>query len=216
MSKSFAVKDLVSDKIVLHTTDASAKITLDQGAPQDRVIMETDLTSRGVLIRNDPNAAIQLLNGSAFVFCPGGNVITTASQIFEHASEVSQSLLTVEEAVTLDPAAPVYNELNSTDVGGLNVVSRLDIVPDAAGTTINSLVTNAGNPNIDGREIWIQNLGTAVPQVLILSHLSGAGTVGGLFLGPGLVDYSIPAGGGASLMFDASAAIGGLWLIRGR
>lgn len=216
MSKSFAVKDVVSDKIVVHTSDSSAQLTLDQGAIQNRVILETNLINRGVLIRNDPSVAMQLLGGNVFVFCPGGDVITTGSQVFEHGSEVSQSLLTVEEVRTLNPAAAVYNELNNTIIGDLNVISRVDIVPDVAGTTINSIIIDMGQPNIDGREIWIQNLGTAAPQVLVLAHLSGAGTAGGLILGPGLVDYSIPAGGGVSIMFDAGATVDGLWLIRGR
>jgi hypothetical protein len=216
MSKSFAVKDVVSDTLVVHTSDNSAKITLDQTAPQDRLIMETDLFNRGVRLQNDPNAVIQLLGGNIFVFCPNGNVITSASRVIDQGNEVSQSLLTVEQVRTLDPAAPVYNELNNTNVGSLNIISRVDIVPDALGTTINSIILDVGQPNVDGREIWIQNLGTAAPQVLVLSHLSGAGTVGGLILGPGLVDFSIPAGGGASIMFDATATIDGLWLIRGR
>jgi len=216
MSKSFAVKDLVSDKIVAHTSDNSALITLDQGAPQNRLILETDLTARGVLLRNDPNVAIQLLNGDIFVFCPGGNVITTGSQVFDQGSEVSQSLLTVSQVRTLDPAAPVYNELNDTIIGGLNIISRVDIVPDSLGTTIHSLVISTGNPNVDGREIWIQNLGTAVGQTLAFAHLSGVGTAGGRFLAPGLVDYVIPPGGGTSIMFDATTTPDGLWLIRAR
>lgn len=216
MSKSFAVKDVVSDTLVVHTTDNSAKITLDQTAPQDRLILETDLFNRGVRIQNDPNAVIQLLGGNIFVFCPNGNVITSASRVIDQGSEVSQSLLTVEQVRTLDPAASVYAEFNNSSLGGLNIISRVDIVPDALGTTINSIILDVGQSNVDGREIWIQNLGTTAPQVLVLAHLSGVGTAGGLILGPGLVDFSIPAGGGASIMFDATATVDGLWLIRGR
>lgn len=216
MSKSLAVKDLVSDAIVVHTTDNSARITLNQSAVQDWILLETNLFSKGIRLRNDPTTTVQLLNRDLFLFATTGNALTIASRIFDQAPEVNQSLLTVAQVRTLNPAAPVYNEFNNLILPGLDIISRVDIVPDALGTTINSIVTTTGNPNVDGREIWIQNLGTVGGQTLTLTHLSGAGTAGGLLLGPGLVNYVIPAGGGASIMFDATVTVDGLWLIRGR
>lgn len=216
MSKSFAVQDLVSDTIVAHTTDNSASITLTQSAVEDRILIQTDLFSKGIRLRNDPTTTIQLLNRDLFLFATSGNSLTIASRIFDSAAEVSQSLLTVAQVRTLNPAAAVYNEFNNISLPGLDIVSRVDIVPAALGTTINSIVTTAGGSNVDGREIWIQNIGTAAGQTLTLTHLSGAGTAGGLLLGPGLADYVIPAGGGASIMFDENVTVDGLWLIRGR
>jgi hypothetical protein len=210
VSKPLAVKVMLSDSVTIRTTDNGSSVVLDQNAVQNTIIAATNATSKGILVKNDPNVAIQLLGGDMFIFDPGGNIISTGSEIIENASVVQQSMLTSTVSRTLNPANATYNELNNTDVPGLNITSRLNVAPAALGTTINSIVVSPPNPNPDGREIWIQNIGANPAEILTLTNLSGAGTVGGLFRAPG--DYIIPAGGGASIMFDSGQ---NEWLVRG-
>ncbi len=79
-----------------------------------------------------------------------------------------------------------------------------------AGTVIDSIITDIPNP--DGAPLWIANIGTGVGQILTLANLSGAGTVGGLIVGPALSDYVIPAGGGVAICFSATV---NAWLVQG-
>ena len=211
MSKPFVVKTMVSDRIEMRTTDGSGTVVLDQDDPQNHVRISTDSFSKGILVATDPNTAIQLLNGNIFVFTPNGNVETTSSHSVENSAvNNEQTLLTVTRRVTLDPADPVYDELNNTDVGSINISSRLNIVPDASGTIVNSLIINVGDPNPDGREIWVQNLGTDPGQTLTLTNQSPSGTAGGKFRSA--ADYVIGSGGGVGIMFDQAADE---WLVRG-
>jgi hypothetical protein len=121
-------------------------------------------------------------------------------------------MLTATDHVTVSPAASVYNELNGTNAPGLDASSRLNLAPPAGGTVVNSIVLNTGNQ--DGRQLWIQNINAPGGDSLTLNNQNVAGTAGGRFQGPG--DYVIPAGGGASVMFDATALAGvGAWLVRG-
>lgn len=205
MSKPFAVKVLVSDRVQLTTTDGSASVVVDQGDPSNRVSITTDLFSRGILLQNDPACAFQLIGGNIFLFSPNGNVVTTAQQALSSSNNDVQSILTLDHAVTLDPADPVYDELSNVAAGGLSASSRLSIAPDALlGTTVLSIIVNAGNPNPEGRELQIHNIGTAPTQILTLVNLSPApgANPGGLFRGPG--DYVIPAGGGVTIVFDTA------------
>lgn len=211
MSKPLVVKTMVSSRIEMRTTDGSGTVVLDQDDPQNQVKIEASSFDKGILVRNDPNTALQLLNGNIFVFTPNGNIEMTSSHSVDNAAVNSeQTLLTVTRRVTLDPADPVYDELNNSDVGSINISSRLNVAPDAAGTVVNSLVIDEGNPNPDGREIWVQNIGTDPGQTLTLTNQSPSGTVGGKFRSA--TDYVIGAGGGVGIMFDASV---NEWLVRG-
>jgi len=213
MSKPFVVKTMVSDRIEMRTTDGSGSVVLDQDDPQNPTKISTSSFDKGILIATDANTAVQLLNGNIFVYTPNGNIVSTSSHSVDNSAvNNEQTLLTVTRRVTLDPADPLYDELNNSDVGAINISSRLNIVPDAAGTVVNSLVIDEGNANPDGREIWIQNTGTDPGQTLTLTNLSPSGTAGGKFRGPG--DYVIEAGGGVSIMFDAGSG-DGEWLVRG-
>jgi hypothetical protein len=215
MSKPFLSKEVVERSVTVRTLDAASSVVVDQGAA-NTVSIQTDSTAKGILLANDANAAIQLLGGDAFLFVPGGNLVETGSEIVENGTGLhQQTMLTVTNRVTLDPAAPSYAELSNASVSNLNVSSRLNVVPDASGTSIDSIVIDAGHPNVDGRELWIQNTGTDPAQTLTLVNQSGSGTAGGLLLCPNGGDYAIPAGGGVSIMFDDSFGANGAWLVRG-
>ena len=215
MSKPFLSKVVVERSVTVRTLDAASSVVVDQGAVTNTVSIQTNSTAKGILLQNDANAAMQLLGGDAFLFVPGGNLVETGSEIVENASALHrQTMLTSTNRVTLDPAAATYTELSNLDVGGLNVSSRLNIVPNATGTTIDSMIIDSGNPNPDGRAIWIQNTGTAAAQTMTLPHLSGSGTAGGQFVCPDDADYVIQRGGGASIMFDDSIGPSGAWLVR--
>ena len=215
MSKPFVIKEMLSDSITIHTTDNGAQILLDQNAVLDKIAITTNLFSKGILIQNDPSAFLEIRGGNAGLNLANGNLQVTASQmVLQGSGLLEQNMCTVNNGITLDPAAAVYNELSDAVLGGLNVISRVNVVPDALGTTINSLIVHAGNPNPDGRQIWFQNLGTAVGQTLTFGDLAGAGTAGGLILCPSATDFIVQAGGGVSIMFDDSASADGLWLVR--
>jgi hypothetical protein len=218
MSKPFATSIVQNDVLTLQTTDGvSAQVILDQTLPLGNFNVQilTDAFNKGIRIKNDPLAFFEIEGGNAQINLANGNLAENTAQLFLlGAGNLDQNMLTVNNPITVSPANPLYNELNTTGAPGINVISRVNMVPDPLGTQINSIII--GSPNRDGREIWFQNLGTAVGQTLTFGNLSGAGTAGGLILAPGLVDFVIPPGGGASLMFDATASVDGLWLIRAR
>jgi len=214
MAKPFIVKELVENRIVMRTTDSGSQVILDQGPlvfPNDSTIqIVTDLFSKNIRLSTEPPNEIKIGGGNLFFTTTNGNASTVAAQIFQTGQQVRQTNLTVLTEGTLAPAAAVYNELNNTDVPGINEMSRVLIEPDAAGTSIHSMIIHVGDPNIPGRVIRLQNTGTNVGQTLTLVDQSGAGTAGGLFLGPG--DYVIPAGGGADVVFSLAA---NAWLVQG-
>lgn len=218
MSKPFATKIVQNDVLTLQTNDgASAQVILDQTLPLGNFNVQilTDAFNKGIRLKNNPQAFFEIEGGNAQINLSNGNLAENTTQLFMLGTgDVEQNMLTVNNSITVAPANPLYNELNTGGAPGINVISRVNIVPDPLGTRINSIIVNTPNP--DGREIWFQNLGTAVGQTLTFGNLSGAGTAGGLILAPGLVDFVIPPGGGASLMFDATASVDGLWLIRAR
>lgn len=207
--------NLVSDSITLSTTDGGAKIVLDQNAEFNPVEISTDQFSKGILLQNDPTTFLLLRGGNAVFSTSNGNLQVLTSQLFLIGSGMlAQNMLTVNNSITVDPADPLYDELNTTGAPGINVISRLQIAPDASGTTIKSIITNSPNP--DGRVLWIHNVGTSLGQTLTLVNLAAAGTAGGLILTPGLVDYVIPAGGGVCLIFNGSnPEVDGTWLVLG-
>jgi hypothetical protein len=206
---------IVSDAVSLRTTDEGAKITLDQDAEFNKIAITTDHFSKGILLQNDPTTFFELRGGNAALSTSNGNLQLITSQLLMTGSGmVAQNMLTVNNSITVDPADPLYDELNTTGAPGINVISRVQLVPDVDGTTINSIIT--GSPNPDGRVIWIHNLGTSLAQTLILANLAAAGTAGGLILAPGLTDYVIPAGGGACIIFNGSQSnVDGTWLVLG-
>lgn len=207
--------NIVSDSITFSTTDAGAKIVLDQDAEFNKIAITTDHFSKGILLQNDPTTFLELRGGNAALSTSNGNLQLITSQLFMTGSGMlAQNMLTVNNSITVDPADPLYDELNTTGAPGINVISRIHLVPDAGGTTIDSIIT--GNPNPDGRVIWIHNLGTILAQTLTLAHLAPAGTAGGLIMAPGLVDYVIPAGGGVCIIFNGSQPdVDGIWLVLG-
>jgi hypothetical protein len=206
---------IISDSVTLHTTDEGAKIVLDQDAEFNKIAITTDHFSKGILLQNDPTTFLELRGGNAALSTSNGNLQLITSQLFMTGSGmVAQNMLTVNNSITVDPADPIYDEFNTTGAPGINVISRVHVVPDTAGTLINSIIT--GTPNPDGRVLWIHNVGTNLTQTLTLANLAAAGTAGGLILAPGLVDYVIPAGGGVCLLFNGSAPnIDGMWLVVG-
>ena len=207
--------NLVSDSVTLRTTDAGAQIVLDQDAEFNKIEITTDDFSKGILLQNDPTTFLLLRGGNAVLSTSNGNLQVLTSQLFMTGSGMlAQNMLTVNNSITVDPADPLYDELNTTGAPGINVISRVHIVPDADGTTINSIIV--GSPNPDGRVIWVHNLGMSQGQTLTLANLAAAGTAGGLILAPGLVDYVIPAGGGVCVVFNGSRPdIDGIWLVLG-
>jgi len=210
---SSTASNLVSDSVTLNTTDAGAKIVLDQNADLNKIEITTDDFSKGILLQNDPTTFLLLRGGNAVFSTSNGNLQVLTSQLFLTGSGMlAQNMLTVNNSITVDPADPLYDELNTTGAPGINVISRVQIVPDTAGTTINSIIVNSPNP--DGRVLWIHNLGMSLGQTLTLANLAAAGTAGGLILAPGLTNYVIPAGGGVCLIFDGSRpSVDGIWLV---
>ena len=215
MSKPFVVKVLVEDRIVMRTTDSGSQVVLDQAAVDSTIEITTNLFSKNIRMSTEPlpgGNEVKIGGGNIFLTTGNGNVSSVAAQIIENGQQVRQTMLTVTNTGTLDPADPVYNELNETDIGGLQESNRIQIAPDAAGTSIHSIVLHVGDPNIDGRPLWIQNIGTNVLQTLTLVNQSGLVTVGGKFNGPG--DYVIPAGGGVAIVFAAPPGLNA-WLVQG-
>ena len=215
MSKPFAVRVVQNPVLTLQTDDVGSQIVLDQTvAPGGFTIQVlTDAFNKGIRLKNDPQAFLEIEGGNAQLNLANGNLAENTSRLLMLGTGgVSQNMLTVDNSITVDPALPLYNQLDTTGAPGINVISRVNIVPDAGGTRINSIIVDSPNP--DGREIWFQNLGTAVGQVLTLANLSVAGTAGGLLLAPDLVDFPVRPGGGVSIMFDGTVSVDGLWLIR--
>jgi len=203
MAKPFLVKVIREVKIQIVTADGgSGQIVLDEtlGPGNDTVQILTDLFSKGILIQNDPAAFIEMRGGNAQWNLSNGNLALNTSQLLMLGSgNLTQNMVTVDNSVVLNPADPNYNEFNNTSVGGLQVISRVDLFPDAGGTTIHSIILDPPNPNPDGRELAFQNIGNAA---LVFKNLSPSGTAGGLILCPNLADFTIRPGGGGTLTFD--------------
>jgi hypothetical protein len=189
-------------------------LTCDDGAGMHLVTDGADLLLENSGTQITSNLAS---TGNLLVTNTNGNVVTTAGQIVETAqiavingtATVLQTMLTLGNSATLNPSNANYAELGPSQATGLNLASRLDVFPNAAGTTIDSIII--ASPNPDGRQIAIQNIGTAGGQTLTLRNQNDAGTAGGKFFGPG--DYVIPAGGGVIITFDSTAP--GFWFVRG-
>src|SRR5262249_33259672 len=151
----------------------------------------------GIRIRNDPAAFFEMEGGNAQINLANGNLAENTSQLLmSGVGNLTQNMLTVKSRITVDPASSVYNELNVTGAPGINVISRVNIVPAVGGTTIDSIIVGAPNP--DGRRIWFQNVGS---DNLVFPNLSPAGTAGGLVLTPDHVDCIVHPGGGLGIMF---------------
>jgi hypothetical protein len=212
MAKPFLAQVIQEVTIQIVTADGgSGKIVLDQtlGPGNDTVQVTTDLFSKGILLQNDALAFIRMRGGNGEWNLLNGNLALNTSQLLAFGSgNLRQNMVTVNNSVVLNPANANYNEFNNTSVGGLNVVSRVDLFPDGAGTTIQSVILDPGNPNPDGRQIWWQNIGATN---LTFANLSGAGTVGGLILCPNGSDFVVRPGGGVSMMFDEPS---NLWFVR--
>jgi hypothetical protein len=192
MSKAFAVKVVVSDQVTMRTTDGTSSVVVDQvagatmtasGAGKIATVIGDDdatvlVTSDGndvsitipsipMGIALDPTLTLMALTN------PGGRITTTSGDFVATATNdvnliadanVLQTLLEVRNNATLDPADAVYLELNNTDVPDLINSSRLNIVPDAAGTVIHSIFTNAAVPNVPHKVLLIMNTGTDPAQ----------------------------------------------------
>lgn len=211
MSKPLAVKEMHAEILTIRTTNGDSRIVLDQTVGVDDTIqITTNLFSRGILLKNDPVAFLEIRGGNAGFNVSNGNLQIQSSQLLMSGSgKVAQNMLTVDNKITVSPAAADYPEMNTTNAPGINVISRVNVVTPGGGTTIHSIV--ASSPNVDGREIWFQNLGTGP---LVFPDESGSGTAGGLIRTPG-ASYTVPPGGGVGMMFDATASVDGLWLVRG-
>jgi len=212
MAKPFLAQVIQEVTIEIVTADGgSGKIVLDQtlGPGNDTVQITTDLFSKGILAQNDTQAFIRMRGGNGEWNLLNGNLALNTSQLLELGSgNLEQNMVTVNNSVVLNPANANYNEFNNTSVGGLNVVSRVNLFPDAGGTSIQSIILSPGNPNPDGRQLWWQNIGVTS---LTFVNLSGAGTIGGLILCPNSADFVIRPGGGMGMMFDESS---NLWFVR--
>jgi hypothetical protein len=208
MSKSFVVENLVSDAVVMQTTDGQTIMSVDQ-AFGAHVVVPGNLQYLAEMPAT--SSAFQLdVGGNVFMFAPNNNGFMIASQtIIDGTGNAVETMITPSNVENLNPAAPLYNTLTTGDVPGLNETSRLNVFPDAGGTTINSIIIAGPNPT---RVLWIQNIGTAPGQTLTLNNQNVAGTAGGRFFGPG--NYVIPAGGGVTLGFDDQVAPG-FWFVRG-
>lgn len=217
MSKPFVVQTLVEDLITMRTTDSSAQVILDQNAPgpdNNWIVIKTDRFDHNIQMTTDVGEEVKIGGGNIFLTTPNGNVSAVAGQIILNGQQVRQTMLTLTNEGVLSPANALYNELNNGDIGGLNEISRVNIDPDVAGTVVNSLIIHTGDPNIDGRIIVLQNIGTAPGQTLTLNNLSGAGTAGGLFV-TGATPVVLAAGHGCVLEFSASTTADGAWLVSG-
>lgn len=243
MSKPFAVEVLISNSVTMRTTDGTATVVVDQvsgatmtasGAGKLAKIFG-DNTAKVLATSNGNEVALSIpsismsvvldpTTGTLALNDAPGRIISNCGDFVVLASNdvnlignanVLQTLLEIRNNATLDPANAVYNELSNIDVPDLINSSRLNIVPDATGTTVHSIFTNSGVDNIPHKTLWLMNTGTAVGQTLTLVNQSGLGTIGGLFFGPG--DYIIPAGGGVVLLFDTHVTPpNGTWVVYGR
>ncbi len=202
---------------MMTTTDSGSQVILDQNPAflEPNIDIVTDNFNKAIRLTNfkTPTIEVKLTGGNIF-FTTNGLIDSSSPEVLLNADNVFSRNIRLINEVTLDPAAAVYNELNNAVLPGLGEAVRVNIVPDVAGTTINSIITDLPNP--DGAPLWIANLGTAVGQILTLANQSGAGTVGGLIIGPALASYVIPAGGGVAICFSASVLAGaGAWLVQG-
>jgi hypothetical protein len=215
MAKPFICKEMISPTISIHTPAFDGSILLDPTDVGSNVVqVKTNLFNKNIVLSNDPTAEIKLAGGNIFHTASNGNISDVASgTLSEVAAFTTQSSLFVTRLpTTVSPAAAVYNQFDNTACPGVQELSRVNIVPAAGGTTINSIIVNPGNPNKDGQEIWFQNIGA---DNLTFTNLSGAGTVGGLIRTPG-ASYVVIPGGGVSIMFDETVdSPNGQWLVRG-
>lgn len=171
---------------------------------------QLSIQAPGELIQLGTDGNILIQDAGGNVDLVGAQVVVNGGNIFLNGTTMSQTILGLANVVTLPAAATNYPTLSPTDVPNLNSAARLNVEPNAAGTTIQSLFLHAPNP--DGRELRIQNVGTAPGQTLTLVNQSGSGTTGDLFFGPG--DFPIPQGGGVLVGFDANVTASGAWLVR--
>lgn len=208
MSKPFGAKIVSSSAVLIRTEDTNTSLSL---SPVDGAVINTKSTKILFQEVNSGSAMEINFNGDQFLFTPSNNLVATGAQIINNGSgNMAQTMSTLTNAVTLDPAAANYPELTNADVLNLSVSSRLKVNPAVAGTTIHSIIFSS-MPDKDGRDLYIQNIGTNPAQTLVLPTQSGSGTTGGKFLAPG--DITIAPGGGALVSYDSSV-LSGSWLIR--
>ena len=74
---SSTASNLVSDSITLSTTDGGATIVLDQDAENNKIEIETDQFSKGILLQNDPTTFLLLRGGNAVFSTSNGNLQST-------------------------------------------------------------------------------------------------------------------------------------------
>ncbi|HMF85519.1 MAG TPA: hypothetical protein VK598_04125, partial [Nitrospiraceae bacterium] len=126
---------IISDSVTLRTTDEGAKIVLDQDAEFNKIAITTDHFSKGILLQNDPTTFLELRGGNAALSTSNGNLQLITSQLFMTGSGmVAQNMLTVNNSIIVDPADPLYDEFNTTGAPGINVISRVHVVPATVGT----------------------------------------------------------------------------------
>jgi hypothetical protein len=118
--------------------------------------------------------------------------------------------LTVANSATLSSAATNYNALTSSDASGLDTASRLNVEPNASGTTIRSIVLSSSQP---GRTIFVQNTGTSAGQTLTLPNEDGSGTANWRFFSPQGNAYVLPPGAGVTICLDDTISPTS-WVIR--
>jgi hypothetical protein len=232
MSKPFIVSVLESPTVVMRSSSLpSASVTLSSlgvSIEGDRVDAKTSSgdaslgisSADGVVILTSgapflaqirPDNAIQLIGGDSFYFSPGGNMVISASDLIEEAAVMHQPMLTDGGVAVVSPADPDYTELSDVQAIGLAGASRLVMVPGSGGTTIRSLISVVGNPNMGGRAIFVTNGGTGAVE---LPDQDPAGTAGGRFSTPGHVLSSIEPGGGRWISFEPSIGPdGGSWVV---
>ncbi len=213
MSKPFLSESVQSpSSLLIQANGAGEKLTLsgNNSASIDAV------TDGAIILLEVPSLdnAVGIGDGGNIFVNAGadGNAVTTGSQViangsttFQNASSLgAQTMETLTNLATLDPAAPSYPALTDADSPAIRTASRFNVVPDAGGTTIDSLFTNTAN--VDGRGIAVWNLGTSPGQTITLPNQSSSGTDGGKFFSDG--DTTIQPGGGAKIQFDASVGPG--------
>lgn len=229
MAKPFACRVVTGESVQVRVLDQTARLILSKDGVDEipTALLQASSTSlvasgagNTMALTCDDGAGMRLLTDGADLLIqnPTGSVELTAAQISETAQTViANGLLTVLQTnftvgivATLNTANANYPMLSQIEAPNLNLASRLDVTPNALGTTIDSIII--ATPNPDGRVIFVQNVGATVGQTLTLRNQNPAGTAGGQFLGPG--DYIIPAGGGVTISFDSTAP--GFWFVRGR
>lgn len=209
---------LVQGVLVTMTANSSVGVARVEGVDDARVEIESTRTLAGQIPVSieAPGQSINLQqDGSLTIANPAGNATMSAQQSFltgtgnifiNGVQTSSQTQLGLSNVVTLTGALTSYATLSPTEVPGLNAASRLDIDPNAAGTTIHSLFM--ASPNPDGRMLIIQNVGASAS--VTLKNQSGTGTVGDRFFWA--QDMVIPAGGGVVMTYDSTSP--GFWFIR--